>query len=583
MRQNAPYAGGVSKFALIIRAGLTSQLSSLEGPRKDVIDAMQKQIDVHLEEINKQRSIQNSQVPVSGLPAELLSEVFRCIVESSLQYSDTCFSRGTFSFREVCSRWNDVAVGSPQLWVRWASDAVRAWPLFKARSKNAPIFVTWQPDPERHIQIPGDTVVPGRIRQLYFSGTGEQSDQFFSTIESTLRSDTSSVRVHISPHSEQDTQDHLTLFLSSSFPKLSKLDIENYQPDPSSSVFTTSSLTSLQLSFPHGTRPQYTLAQLSRILQRYPNLRKLDLRDGALPQIESTELPVPFTLPRLVDLKLFGTVGCIFKLVNLIDTSPPPRSILLCFCYPHDQNVPALIDAVKKILAAYYECEGLDDPRKVDYLSISGADQGPLIFFTQSRSPPQPTLELQFSRADDLWNIFPLFPSKDTREFAIGGVDLDSDEYYTMFRKMKGVLRLHVLELNIGPVLEALNPYDEGASKGATRISCWVADLCADKPGHQPVPKLESLTLSNLDFLHGAEGDLLEALQGRLDCNIGLKWLVFDWCRVHHSHGSAAGFNKLVEEVEWNNVEEMGSDYNGSDYDGSDYNGSDEDPGSDED
>ena len=447
---------------------------------------------------------------------------------------------------------------------------IRAWPLFKTRSKDAPISLWWHPDSSRHVL--GDIIIPGRIRQLYFSGTGEQSDQLFGTIESTLRSNTSSIWVHISPHSEQDTQDHLTRFLSSSFPKLSKLYIGNYQPDLSSPVFTTSNLTSLKLSFPHGTRPRYTLVQFSRILQRYLNLQELNLEDGAMPQVESEEALVPFTLPRLVNLELHGTLGCISGLINLIGSSPL-RSVVLDFCLPHDQNVPALADAVKKIFTAYYECEGQDHLREAYYLTVfSGEDSNSLTLYTKPRFTSQPVLELRVSRANDFMKLFPLLPLKDTRHFIIEGADLSSNEYYAMFRMLRGVSRLHVYDLDIGPVLEALDPRNRGASKGATKILRRVADSRVDKPGRQPLPKLTSLTLSSLDFLDDAERDMLEVLQGRLDRKIGLKRLHIKCCRVQRAHDDAVGFKELVKRVKWSNVEVVGSDYDSSD----------EDPGSDE-
>jgi len=354
------------------------------------------------------------------------------------------------------------------------------WPLFNTRSKGAPISLTWRP---YHIPASGrdvlaDPTIPGRIQQLNFSGTSEELEQLFGAFDSSPPSNASSIQVHITlPFARQatkpDTQEHLARFLSSSFPKLSKLDIYNYQPDSSSSVFATSNLTSLKLSFPYTTRPRYTLAQLSRILQKHPNLRELDLKDGAMPQVESADAPVPSTLSQLTDLELGGTVESILGLVNLIGTSSPLLNVAFHFSYHRNQNVPVLVDAVKKILAAYYECEGLDHPRKANNLIVS-EDRGTLYFVARSRSAPastpQPTLELQFSRANELLKIFPLFPLKDTRELTLEGVTLSSNEYYTMLRKVKGVSRLHLSKLDIGPVLEALDPRNRGASKGATQI-----------------------------------------------------------------------------------------------------------------
>ncbi|KAF9642827.1 hypothetical protein BDM02DRAFT_3124127 [Thelephora ganbajun] len=240
----------------------------LDGPRKDAINALKQQIDSHFREINKLRSAQNSHVPISGLPLELLSEVFLCIVESSIRYDDTYFDCGTFRFRQVCRHWNEVAIGLPQLWVRRVANATKAWPLFNERSKGAPLFLTWRPyslsaSCQDILKIPA---FPGRIRQLGFCRSSEQLEHLFSAFNSSPPSNASSIQLRIAPYDELGSQDHLARFLPFLFPKLSKLDIENFRPDPLSPVFTTSNLTSLKLHFPYGTKPRYTLAQFSQIL-----------------------------------------------------------------------------------------------------------------------------------------------------------------------------------------------------------------------------------------------------------------------------------------------------------------------------
>ena len=528
--------------------------------------------------------MQNSHAPVSRLPTELLSEVFLCIVESCLQYGGLGFDWGTFRFRQVCKHWNNVAVGFPQLWVRWAPCAVKAWPLFNACSKDAPIFLTWHfyHDLASSQDVLADPAVPGRIRQLDFSGTSKKSQQFFGAFDYTPSSIASSIRAHIAipthgagqEDTEQPTQAHLARFFSSSFPKLSKLDIENFQPDSSSPVFTTSNLTSLKLSFPYGTQPRYTLAQLSRILQRHPNLQELDLGDGATPQLVSTDAPVPFTLLQLVDLKLCGVAGCILKLINLISLSLPLHNIVLHFRYPHNQNAQALVKSVKKILVAYYKCEGLDNPRKADHFTISSSDvpkYGPLTFVARSRSgpasTPQSMLELRFDRAGELPKIFPLFPLNDTQEFTIEGMALSSNQYLAMLRKVKGISHLHLSTLDIRPVLAALNPRNLGVSKGAPRLSRRITDAHVDDPTQQPVPELGTLTLSHLDFLHEAVDDMTDVMRGRRDCKIGLKRLIVRLCRVSTADDDPSDLENLVEEIKWVDVEDMGLGYEGSDED----------------
>ncbi|KAF9647224.1 hypothetical protein BDM02DRAFT_3261806 [Thelephora ganbajun] len=408
----APFSQGYRK--MLYTLVLSVWLCNLNGPRKDAIDALREQIDSHFREIDNRRSAQNSHVPISGLPLELLSEVFLCIVESSIWYDDAYFNRGTFRFRQVCKHWNEVAIGFPQLWVRWVTGVAKAWPLFNERSKGALFSLTWRyytlfPLCKDILKIPG---FPGRIRRLDFCGSSKQLEHLFSAFHLSPPSNASFIRLRITHrYGELGSQDHLAHVLPFSFPKLSKLDIDNFRPDPLSPVFTTSNLTSLKLDFPNGTKPRYTLAQFSQILQKHPGLRELDLNDDAMLQLDSSETPVPFVLSQLVDLKL-----CV------------------------------VVNAVKKILVAYYECKGLDYTRKADYLAVSSRvdRRHPLVFVAQSRSAPTPTsqstLELGFSRTDELFELLPLFPLDNVQDFTAEGLNLSSDEYYTMLQMTENLL-----------------------------------------------------------------------------------------------------------------------------------------------
>jgi len=94
-----------------------------------------------------------------------------------------------------------------------------------------------------------------------------------------------------------------------------------------------------------------------------------------------------------------------------------------------------------------------------------------------------------------------------------------------------------------------------------------VTDTYAGKSAQQPVHKLVSLTLSDLDFLLATEQDMLAVLQGRRDCKVGLERLIIQRCRVRRANNDTLGFKELVGKVEWINVDEMGSYYDGSDED----------------
>ena len=411
---------------------------------------------------------------MSCLPAELLAEAFLYIVESGLQEGMTRFATGTFNFLQVCKHWNKVAVGFPQLWRWWVSGAVKAWPLFNSRSKNTPITLTWRPRiPASTRRILKDPLIPKRIYQLDFIGTGQQLVKFVCAFGSNPPSNVSSIRLQISPSDNHKPPEHLERFLSSSFPRLSQLDLGNFLLNPSSPIFTTSGLTSLKLFYPYVNEDSYTLPQFSQILQRHPNLQELDLSPGTMPLPGPTTDLAPFVLPRLVSLRLHGTEMAISRFIDLIDMSSPLHDVVIRFHNDPRPTPPALAGTVMKILVAYYECQGLNYPRKFNHLTISySSEKEYLVFNTLSRPDPttnlKSNLRFQFNGTSEhvgdgiVKECFPLFPLNDVREFTLEGPVVCGDQYSEMFHWMKNVSHLRLDNQDIYPALQALSPGDQG-------------------------------------------------------------------------------------------------------------------------
>ena len=236
-------------------------------PHKNEIESLQKQINSQFRDIDRLRYAQNLHAAVSNLPTELLAEVFLHIIESGLRDGDARFAADTFNFLLVCRRWNEVAVGFPHLWGWWVPGAVEAWPLFRSRSKNTPLPLTWKFQLSASARdILMDPEIPRRVRQLNFSGTSEQLTQFFGAFDSSPASNVSFIRLKVSPYDDREPKEHLARFLSSSFPKLSQLDLKNFLPAYSSPIFTTSNLASLKLSLPDGKKNPFILSQFSQFL-----------------------------------------------------------------------------------------------------------------------------------------------------------------------------------------------------------------------------------------------------------------------------------------------------------------------------
>jgi hypothetical protein len=448
-----------------------------DGPRKTAIESLQKQIDFHVAEANRLRYAQNSHTIISRLPAELLAETFLCVVGTGLKDGNSCFATGTFGFLRVCRHWNDVAVGFPRLWGWWVAGAVKAWPLFNSRSKGTPLCLVWRPRihaSARNMLI--DPAIPERIRQLDFSGNSEQLEHLLGTFDSGLPSNASHIRLQISPRDSHKPQGHLARLLSSPLPKLSRLDLGGFLPDSSSSVFTTSSLTSLKLSFPYTTNNRHTLSQFSQILQQHPTLRVLGLKWGATPLPGPSETLVPFILPRLVDLRLYGKETDILRLIDLIDMSSPLHNVAVRFARLPDLTPSALATTLKKLLVAYYECRGTDHPRKINYLTISyNSETRQLAFNTRSRSTLTSklgsNLKVQFGGIDELdssemvTEAFPILPLNGIQGFTAEGLDLYGDVCSRELQRMDGLSRLQLDNLSIWPVLDALTSDTKGTLK----------------------------------------------------------------------------------------------------------------------
>ena len=433
-----------------------------------MIDSLQKQTDFSIGEAIRPRCAPNSRIPISRLPAELLSDVFLYVVEGGLQ-NDTRFATGTFNFLQVCRHWNEVAVGFPQLWVWWVMGAFKAWPQFKSRSKDAPVFLMWRRRRDcSTLDVLKDAGTPRRIRELDLSDTYAQLENLLGALDSISTSVTSSVRFY-GTFGEKNGE-HLTRFLSLPFPKLAEVDIGNFLPDPSSSIFTTSNLTSLKLSLSYKDKGRYTRSQFSNILRHHPNLRQLSLQQGAIPPVEKSGAPGPIFLPRLVDLTLYGTESVIAGFIDLVSISSLLYNIVIHFSYTSD---PVLISTIKRILTEYCY-QGPDYPRKVNNLTISSDPLGKLSFDAGAPSTPalNPAfnLNLRFHAFGHALarDVVPLFPLEHVREFAVVGLYLSTGFWRRTLRKMNNLSLLWLNGVDVGLTLDPLNPNCGGVYREAT-------------------------------------------------------------------------------------------------------------------
>ena len=165
---------------------------------------------------------------------------------------------------------------------------------------------------------------------------------------------------------------------------------------------------------------------------------------------------------------------------------------------------------------------------------------------------------LEFREIDDPVRLFDLVPVEALQTFTAERLSVSSERYCALLQKMKHLLHLHLVALDIVQVLPAMDCLDPDASTIGRKMRCRIAHIYADEPTQVMMPKLTSLTLSRLDIVDGACKDLLRSLQARRDKEIGLGRLTIRTCRVH-SEEDLSVFKGVVKEVEWSDLEEEGS------------------------
>ena len=207
---------------------------------------------------------------------------------------------------------------------------------------------------------------------------------------------------------------------------------------------------------------------------------------------------VPFALPQLVDLRLYGTTPTIIGFMDLVDVSSPLHDVIIYFEYVYGITVPFLISAMKKILAAYYGCPGMDRPRTVNCLTVSSTLLKDDLTFnagcsTSDVAHSTSNFKLQFNVLSGVnysvlvEKTFSLFPLNHIREFTAETLNLGVDDWRRMLRKMECLLCLRLDHLDIGSVLYALDSGDEGVHEEATKTT-KITYACTDKSSGPPIP-----------------------------------------------------------------------------------------------
>ncbi|KZT21402.1 hypothetical protein NEOLEDRAFT_1244610 [Neolentinus lepideus HHB14362 ss-1] len=271
----------------------------------------------------------NTHTPISRLPPELLSYIFKFYMDSNPvekpvdweDYFDASSSAYWYAYRfliaQVSHHWRQVALQTPCLWAEIVMTSLECFKEMLVRSKEAPLAIICHIlcDGWEMREIMGLLVSElHRIQELVLTAP----KHFLQTInrECNLPRNATQLRMlHVADCDEPyRTFVRPIPFISTwSLPQLQELEIEGYALS-SFQMLLPPSLTSLNW-FPS---TSHTVGHLLDLLQRTPQLRTLVINDP-LCKLESETLDIHVKLSHLQHLRVDCRLAACTALVNYLE------------------------------------------------------------------------------------------------------------------------------------------------------------------------------------------------------------------------------------------------------------------------
>lgn len=103
----------------------------------DALRLIDQEINKHLCIVANLKHRQNSLLPISRLPNEILIAIFLQVTRNRRKTTH----KVSLKLLHVCKRWQEVALGYNLLWSHWRTMPSESLPLFASRSGMAPLML----------------------------------------------------------------------------------------------------------------------------------------------------------------------------------------------------------------------------------------------------------------------------------------------------------------------------------------------------------------------------------------------------------------------------------------------------------
>lgn len=386
-----------------------------------------------------------------------------------------------------------MAYETPQLWSTWPGGCIDSWPILHARSKNAPldIHLLRRPaDPTALVPIFSHPEMLRRLRSLDFDGHASWFDQFlhyFVVHNHENVPNLKNLRINISRMgaiSGYESFEHISRFISLSFPKLHTLEIFGLSVDWNTSFPSLSSITELTIINLADTNTPM-LSQLFSLLRSNPRIKKLTLEDGALPKSDdSVGRTDCLELSDLRTLRLRGgLIPTVFLLEHL--RLPPKLQYASIVIDAEGYSNEAIFPRITPFLHSYYLFEDREE-RRIDglRLALDDLETAVLMISTTPNALVVPTLlripllpmdlriQTYLDKRSLSMEIFQFLPLNNLRDLSLERLEFTVQQCKMLFDQARRVEELSVTASS-GPgaiaALELPSPLSQDKQTGKNK------------------------------------------------------------------------------------------------------------------
>jgi hypothetical protein len=310
----------------------------------DSIRVLEEQIREHERTLIQLKRARNSLLNVSTLlPPEILGRIFRWNVIPDGDWGG--LPKDSHNFLLVCHHWFQVASDTPELWGFWGN-SIEDWARRHTRWRTAPLDLVLG----KHTYCDLDDTIRDTLRDRATRDTirrvhlwGDNASGLLNPIISSIVAEgegtrSNSVESFILQNKSAQDVDISNFFSRHHFPKLQRLDLQGCSISSWDLMKSrTTSLTALGLAGIRGT-PLPTLSQTLSILSPNPNLRRLVLSFGSVPDVNSDGPSSRIQLHHLKQLHSTSEFRCVFGLLDRLDlpNKMDDLSLSLYECSPSD-------------------------------------------------------------------------------------------------------------------------------------------------------------------------------------------------------------------------------------------------------